>query len=321
MGWSRLILLAVSGFFFCSAAAAQVPGVVAAVNGADITRERLQATVDFTLEESGMNYGGITRPQQFKQMQRQALDLLIAQELLWQAAEREGFVAAPDEVDLAFAEVRADFPSDQALSAYLVRKAFTEEGFREDLRRRISIRKWAYASLGETIEISDPEVHEFYVANQVRFVQEEMINVRHILISVEPDADSDQSAAARERINTILKEARAGAEFADLARKHSDGPSAADGGELGFAPRGVFVQPFEDAAFALERGKISGITRTGYGFHIIELVDRREAHVVAESDVAPAIRRQLFEDKLLAATAARVDDLRQEASIEIHIPL
>jgi parvulin-like peptidyl-prolyl isomerase len=300
---------------------AQDYNVIATVNGAGITRDRLQTRVDSSLEKSGLNYGGITRPQQYKQMQRQALDLLIAEELLWQTAEQEGYVAESDEVDLAFAEVRRDFPSENALAAHLKRNAHTVESFREDLLRRISIRNWAHEALGSTIEISDAQVHEFYVANEVRFVQEEVINARHILIKVPADADEATTQKALERIEQIRTQALDGADFAELARNYSDGPSAADGGELGFAPRGVFVKPFEDAAFALEPGEISGITRTGYGFHIIELIDRREGHILPEQEVATAIRQQLFEDRLLEAMAAEVSNLREQASIEILIPL
>ena len=318
---SRFSLLVISGLLLASTAVAQDFNLVATVNGAGITRDRLQSRVDASMEHSGMNYGGITRPQQFKQMQRQALDLLIAQELLWQTAAREGYSATSDEVDIAFAEVRADFPSEKALAAHLTRNAFTEESFREDLRRRISIRRWAHEDLGASIEISDAEVHEFYVANEVRFVQEEAINARHILIKVPPDADEETKQGALERIGEIRTAALDGADFSQLAKKYSEGPSASDGGELGFAPRGGFVKPFEDAAFALEPGEISGITRTGYGYHIIELIDHREGHVLPEHEVAAAIRQQLFEDQLLQAMAAEVTSLREQASIEILIPL
>jgi parvulin-like peptidyl-prolyl isomerase len=222
----RSIWPAVLIFLGAGAALAQDYNVIATVNGEGITRDRLQTRVDATIEESGLNYGGITRPQQFKQMQRQALDLLIAQELLWQTAELEDFVADAAEMDAAYAEVRRQFPSDQAFANYLRKNAFTEEAFREDLMRRISIRKWAYRSLGETIRVSEPDIHEYYAANQVRFVRPEEINVRHVLIKVPPDADEATTSAARETIDKILAQARAGSDFSDLAKKYSEGPSA-----------------------------------------------------------------------------------------------
>jgi parvulin-like peptidyl-prolyl isomerase len=317
---SRLFLSSILLLLGAGASLAQDYNIIATVNGAGIARDRLQTRVDATIEQSGLNYGGITRPQQFKQMQRQALDLLIAQELLWQTAEREGFVADAAEMDAAYAEVRRNFPTDQAFANYLRKNAFTEATFREDLRRRISIRKWAYGSLGETIHISAPDIHEYFVANQVRFLRPEEINVRHVLIRVPADADETTTAAARERIDNVLKQAQAGSDFSDLAKNYSEGPSASNGGDLGFASRGALVQPFEDAAFALEIGQISGVIRTGFGFHIIKLIDRRGGHTLPESEVAPAIRQYLFEDRLLAAMAEKVEHLREKASVEIYIP-
>ncbi len=318
---SHLLLSSILLLLEAGVAPAEDYNIAATVNGKGITHERLQIRVDATIEESGLNYGGITRPQHFKQLQRQALDLLIAQELLWQTAEREGFVAAAGEIDAARQEVRRNFPSDQALANHLRKNSFTEEEFREDLKRKVSIRKWAYGSLGESIRISEPDIHEYYAANQVRFVQPETINVRHILTKVPPDADEDTVATARKRTDDILAKAEAGNDFAGLAEQYSEGPSASSGGDLGFASRGTFAQPFEDTAFALEVGQISGVIRTGYGFHIIKLVDRREGHTIPESEVAPAIRQHLFEEKLLAIMAEKVRDLRAEASVKIFIPL
>jgi peptidyl-prolyl cis-trans isomerase C len=287
----RSIWPAVLIFLGAGAALAQDYNVVATVNGEGITRDRLQTRVDAVIDQSGMNYGGITRPQHFKQLQRQALELLIAQELLWQTAEREDYVADTAEMDAAYAEVRREFPSEQAFANHLRKNAFTEDGFREDLMRRISIRKWAYGSLGETIRISEPDIHDYYVANQVHFVQPEEINVRHVLIKVPPGADEATTASARERIDEVLAQARAGIDFADLAKEYSEGPSA------------------------------SSVIRSGYGYHIIKLVDRREGHTLPESEAAPAIRQYLFEDRLVAAMAEKVEDLRDQASVEIYIPL
>lgn len=129
--------------------------VVALVNGAGIPRDRLQSEVDTSVEESGLNYGGFQRPQQYEQMRRQTLKLLIAEELLRQTAETHGFVAESGKVDLASSEVQSDFPSQYAPAARVERADFDVESFNESVRQRISIRRWAHEALGATIEISD----------------------------------------------------------------------------------------------------------------------------------------------------------------------
>ena len=317
----RTLLAILIWLFTLGAAQAQDFNVVAKVNGEGITRDRLQSSVDVSMEQSGFNYGGVTQPRQLKRLQRQALEQLIAQALLWQRAQQEGFVASAEEVDAAVAAARQGYPSEQAYLNALARDAFTAESFREDLRQKISVRKWAHATLADQVQVSEAEVHEYYVANQARFAQPEQINARHVLIKLAPDASQATTAAARRKIEQILEQARAGADFAELAQTHSQDSSAARGGELGFVARGRLVKPFEDAAFALKPGELSGVVRTQYGFHIIKLEARRGASVVPEQQAAPKIRAHLAAGKFRDAVLERVRTLRQQASIEILIPL
>lgn len=317
---TRILLIGLTSLLGLCAAPAQDFDLAAKVNGEGISRSELQSRVDASMRKGSLNYGAITQPRQYNRVQRQVLDQLIAQELLWQAAEGAGFVAAADEVDQALTEVRQGYPTEMAFNNDLVENGFTAESFREDVRRKISVRKWAQQTLGKDIEVSDAEIHEYYAANQVRFVQSEQVNVRHVLIKLAPDADEAATAAARTKIDQILERARAGADFAELAKANSEGPTAPRGGDLGFVPRGALVKPFEDAAFALQPGEISDVVRTQFGFHVIKLEGRREGSLVPEEQVAPSIRQHLFATKFQEAVVDRMRTLREEATVEILIP-
>lgn len=307
--------------FGLSVAEAQDLDLAAKVNGEGITRARLQSGVDASMRQGRMNYGGITQPKQYKRLQREVLDQLIAQELLWQEAKRQDFVVAPAEVDKALAQLRGRYPTEQAYLNGLEQNGFTPESYREDLKRHMSVRRWARETLAKKITVSDAEVHEYYVTNQPRFAQPEQIDARHVLIKLAPDADEAAVMAARRQIEQILARAKSGADFAELARQHSQDTSASRGGELGFLPRGRLVKPFEDAAFALKPGEISGVVRTQYGFHIIKLQARRDARVVSEPQAAPAIRQHLSSSKLQDALVEHARALRQQGSVEILVPL
>jgi parvulin-like peptidyl-prolyl isomerase len=326
VGLSRLvpssrIVLAVLASLFSLGAVAQNGDFAAKVNGAGIPRERLDSSVDAYFRQGGINYGGVTQPGQFRRVQREVLEQLISQELLWQQAAQHGFVASSEEVDLALAAVRRNYPTDMAYEFDLKEKGFSDESWRDDMRRKISVRKWARATLSDQIEVSDAEVHAFYVANQVRFVAPEQINVRHVLIKVERNADDATVAMAQLQIERVLRLARDGADFADLARQYSQDSSAPRGGELGFLARGQLVRPFEDAAYALKPGEISGVVRTRFGFHIIQLIARRDGELIPEQQVVEPIRSHLLETKLVETVAERVSSLREQASVEILIPL
>jgi parvulin-like peptidyl-prolyl isomerase len=321
----RIALAAVTCLLFLGSVMAQDFDLAARVNGEGISRARLQSSVDAYLRQGSMNYGGITQPSQYKRVQRKVLEQLITEELLWQQAAQDGFVTSDVELEQALAAVRQSYPTQMQYENRLTERGFSVESFREDVRRKIAVRKWARATLAKEVEISDAEVHEFYVANEVRFVQSAQINVRHVLIKLAADADADADdatvAAARREIEEILAQARAGADFAELARQRSQGPSAPRGGDLGFVPRGQLVKPFEDAAFALQPGEISEVVRTEFGFHIIKLVARRDGHVVPEQQVAAQIRNHLLEGKLVETVAVHVVALREQASVDILIPL
>jgi parvulin-like peptidyl-prolyl isomerase len=303
------------------AAQAQDFNLAAKVNDAEITRARVQSGVDAMMRDGQMNYGGITQPKQMKRMQKQILDQLIAQELLWQEARRAGFVATPEEVDQTLEQMLSRYGTEAAYRQDLERNGFTVDSHREDLKRHISARRWVQEPLAKDIGVSDAEIHDYYTANPSQFRQPEQVNARHVLIEVAPGADEATIAAARQRMAEILAEAKQGADFAELAKTHSEGPSAPRGGDLGFVSPGQLVKPFEDAAFALEPGEISAIVRTRYGFHIIKLEARREGHLAPEAQAAPALRNYLASIKLQEAVEDRVRSLRAQGSIEILIPL
>ncbi len=316
----RILLPGLVALFGLGAVTAQELDLAAKVNGEGITRAELQARVDASMRQGSTNSGAITQPRQYNRLQRQVLDQLIAQELLWQAAKGAGFVATKDEVDQAMAQIRQRYTTEMAFDNQLTEHGFTAESFREDMRRKISVRRWAQETLSKDIQVSDAEIHDYYTANQARFVQSEQVNARHVLVKLAPNASEAESAAARRKIEQILERAKAGADFAELAKAQSEGPTAPQGGDLGFVPRGAMVKPFEDAAFALKPGEISDVVRTQYGLHIIKLEARREGSLVPEEQVAPAIRQQLFATKFQDAVVDRMRALRDEASVEILIP-
>lgn len=297
-------------------APAQEPDLAARVNGEGITRARLQSSIDAS---NRLGYGNMTQPGAFKRVQRQVLEQLIAQALLWQEARRQGFVATAAEVDEALERLRQKYGSDNAFRLALEENGFTEVSYREDLKRQISVRHWMRETFAQAVAVSDEEVHAFYLANEERFVQPEQINARHVLITVAPDAPEAEVAAARQTIERVLAETKAGADFAALARQHSQGPSAPRGGDLGFFSRGQMVAPFEAAAFALRPGEISDVVRTRFGFHIIKLEAHRAQQTVPEAQAAASIREHLASNRLQEAIAARVQALKEQGSVEILI--
>jgi peptidyl-prolyl cis-trans isomerase C len=296
-------------------------GVAARVNGAVIGTERLERYFEEKLQEKGRLVAGIRSPEAFRSMKKAALDELVDRELLWQEAERRKRVAPQKDVDAAMASFRAQLPDPARRRLQLERSGFTEQAYEEYVRHELSVRRLVDLDLAPKVKVTSAEVHAAYEANLDRYTQPAEVRARHVLVKVAPDASPEQRAEARRRIDTVLAEAKAGADFSALARRSSEDETASAGGELGWFARGRMVPAFEAAAFALKPGQLSGVVETPFGYHVIQVEERRPEVREPESRVAGAIRARLGEEKVMKAVRALVAELRATARIVILIPL
>jgi len=153
------------------------------------------------------------------------------------------------------------------------------------------------AELAKFQKVSDDEIKAYYAANSNSMQQEEQVQARHILVMVK-DTDPDSvKTEARNKIERVLRKAKAGEDFAVLAQKYSEGPSGPGGGELGWFGRGAMVPEFEEAAFTTGKGEISEIVKTQFGWHIIKVEDRKEAMTQAMDDVKEELTQKIAQEK------------------------
>lgn len=291
----------------------------AQVNDTVITRQRVQHSVEVLMQAKHLNYGGITHPAQYKEMERQVVEELIAQELLWQEAKRQGYSATGTELERTLEQMRQRYPSEEAYLADLRTGGFTAESYKDDLHRQITVRHFIEETMVKRVAVSNEDIHEAYMTNQAQLMQPELVKVRHILIAVAPTADDAAIAAARATIERVQAEVHAGAEFTELATRYSQDATAAKAGELGFVPRGAFVKPFEDAAFALKVGEVSDIVRTRYGFHLIKMEARQEARALTEAEATPQLRRYLASKRLQEVVQEEVNSLRAKGHVDVKV--
>ena len=165
-------------------------------------------------------------------------------------------------------------------------------------------------------QVTDAEILQYYNDNQANYRVDAQVKVRHILISVDPNAGAAADAAAKAKAQSILDQLQKddGKDFAELARKYSDDPGSKDqGGELGWIKHGVTVPAFDSVAFAQKPGQISGLVRTQFGYHIIQTEDKQEAHLKPLSEVKSAITDILTKQKEAQAEQAFAQQLATRA--------
>ena len=193
-------------------------------------------------------------------------------------------------------------PSDAELKSFFERNKQTYVNSIPE-QRKVSYILIDTSKLSGQVQVSPGDLQRYYNEHMDEYRVPEQVEVRHILIKTPPpgpDGKVDPKAvdAARQKAEDILKQLHAGADFAKLAEKDSqDTASAKNGGSLGWIQRGQTVPEFEKVAFSLPKGSTSGIVQTSYGFHIIHVDDKQEAHVKPLSEVQAQIQPLIAQDK------------------------
>jgi peptidyl-prolyl cis-trans isomerase D len=167
---------------------------------------------------------------------------------------------------------------------------------------------------GGTPQVSDADVQAYYNAHQADYKTPEQVQTRHILITVPKDADAKTDAAAKAKAEDILKQIKAGGNFAELAKKNSEDPGSKDkGGELPMIPTSNLDPAYAKAAMALSPGQTSPVVRSSFGYHIIQTEAKSSASVKTVAEVKPAIVEQLSTQKSAQAAQSYAAALAAEA--------
>jgi peptidyl-prolyl cis-trans isomerase D len=173
---------------------------------------------------------------------------------------------------------------------------------------RLQFAELRLEQLAPQVVVSDAELREEYEKNRERYVQPEKRRARHILIQA---GDPKDDAAALKKAESLLADARAGKDFAELARKNSqDAGSAAQGGDLGWAERSSFVGPFSDALFAMQPGEIRGPVKTEFGYHVIKLEEIEGGKTRSFEEALPELQAQARRDRAGDLFGDRIEQIQ-----------
>jgi peptidyl-prolyl cis-trans isomerase D len=157
------------------------------------------------------------------------------------------------------------------------------------------------------VTVSDPELRSWYDAHKPELTQEEQVRARHILVMVN---DQRTDEAARQRIEEARKRLAGGADFAAVAREVSEDPASKEnGGDLGYFGRNKMVKEFEDAAFGAQPGKLVGPVKSSFGYHLLEVTDKRPGGTRSFEETKEAIRARLAADKAKGLAESRAKEL------------
>ena len=283
----------------------------AVVNGQEISAEAVNFELDRLVRfymGHGMTMAEIR--QNLPKLEAKALDQAIGAKLLLDQAARLDIPVTERDIDAEVARVVQQVGGEENYKKALAAQGIAEADFRKELEKGARVNMLVNQACAHVADPTEDEVTAFYEAHKAEYVEPPQVLCQHILVKGSNDAALDKIKEIRERIVNDK------ADFAEEAKKHSDCPSGAQGGSLGWFGRGMMVPEFDKAAFEMKKGEVSGVVTTEFGYHIIYKADERGGGQQTIVDVHDQIKDLLRHEARGKAMDAYVAELREKATIE-----
>ena len=331
---------------------AVVEEIIARVNNSIITRSEYARSKE-QLKEEIKQQDPNNADKQFAEKERDVLRDLIDQQLLLEKGKDLG-ITADTELIKKLDEMRKQMNLDsmEELEKAAQSQGISYEDFKQNLRNQIITQQVIGREVGSHLNITKEEEQKFYEDHKGEMEQPEQIRLSEILVSTQKPApapaaskqadlltnpadaakttapaapaltgpmtpEAEQLAAAEAKANALRDQIQKGAAFDAVAKKSSDGPSAAQGGDLGLFKRGTLSKELEDRTFAMKAGEITDVIRTKQGFVILKVTEHQMAGIPTMKEIEPRIQDALYYQKLQPALRIYLKKLREESFIKV----
>ncbi|HUA16168.1 MAG TPA: peptidylprolyl isomerase [Verrucomicrobiae bacterium] len=323
------------------AGAQVVEEIIARINNQIITRSEYDRSKDQLRDEVKQQDPG-NADQVYAEREKDVLRDLIDQQLLLEKGKDLG-ITGDTELIKSLDELRKEMKLDslEDLEKEATKQGVSWEDFKQARRNQIITQRVIADEVGSHLSVTKEEEQQFYDQHKAELEQPESIRLSEILIApkpvnsaapaananspatpnaqapADPGAEATALSAAEANANDLLKQIRAGASFEDIAKKYSEGPSAADGGALGVFKRGQLAKTLEDTTFAMKTGDITNVIQTKQGYVILKVDDHEMAGIPPLKDVLPRIQDAIYYQKLQPALRAYLTKLREDAYVDV----
>lgn len=319
--FSRLCLILVTAISMSMPALAwsqKKDNKVAEVNGQVIARDEFEREMGTVLRQVAQR-GEKINPGQLKNIEKSILDNMISMELIYQDSLKNKFKVKESHVNNNMMRIRNRFGTEENFKKALKNMGATEQEFRARLKRSLAIQGYISYLFDDTAKVTQEDTKQIYKKYPDRFIIPEMRNVRHILVSVKPNADKAAKKKAYKKIKKIRQKLLDGANFEKMAKDFSDGPSKNKGGDIGFIKPGMTVKPFEETAFKLKLGQLSEIVETRFGYHVIKITKVNPSKKKPLAAVSAIIIRHLKQEKVKKSMELYTQKLKKKAKIKTFL--
>jgi peptidyl-prolyl cis-trans isomerase SurA len=260
----------------------------------------------------------------YQEKKKDVLRDLIDQQLLLEQGNELGITADTDVIKwLDDMRKKLKLDSMEALQKEAEAQGVNWEDFKQNKKNQIITQKVIGKEVGQRMSITQEEEQKFYDEHKAELEHPEQVRLSQILVSTEKAANTASSdsaqelAAAKAKAETLLAEVRKGADFQETAKKSSDGPAAAQGGDLGYFQRGTLAKQLEDKVFAMKPGDVSDVIQTKQGFVILKVTEHQQAGIPTLKEVEPRLQDAIYMNKLQPALREYLTKLREDAFIDV----
>ncbi|MCK0153362.1 peptidylprolyl isomerase [Alcanivorax sp. S6407] len=247
--------------------------IVAVVNDGAIMASELDERINLIAMQFQENGQPLPPP---AIMREQVLDRMILERVQLQLADRAGIKVDEASLNQAMAGIaRQNNMTLEDFAAALQQDGYNWPQFREQIREDMIISRLQQRTVASRIRVTDREVDRFLESEMGKKMFEEDFHLGHILVRLPSGATPEDVQAATSKVEDIAQRLKQGEDFAQLAVSNSDGPKALEGGDLGWRPAEQWPSLFAEAALGMEKGEVSAPIRSGAGFHLLKMLDRR----------------------------------------------
>ena len=322
-----------------------VDKTIAIVNGDPIMSSEFDDIIGPVLEQYKRSVPPAEQtPEKIADLKKRVVDQMVDDRLAKQEAKKKNIKVAQREVDQGISQIKQRFGSEADFNAELKKGNLTISQFEKRIGEQLTVMKIIDQEVkSKTKTPTEAESKDFYsklqqkmdgkdlgldkksedeMAGMARLFKKasaEKVRARHIIIKADKNATQKEKADALKKIEDIRKQLKAGADFAEMAKKYSEDPGTKEqGGDLGFFTYDDMVPDFAKAAFATEVGKMSDIVQTDFGYHIIKVEEKRAARTMGFDDLKNDIQDYLFQKEAQKNYEKWMKGLRDKSSIKVN---
>jgi parvulin-like peptidyl-prolyl isomerase len=318
-----MVLILLGVILLCAPVRAEVVDkIIAVVNDEIITLYEFNTAFEPYRKNIENTYKGTDKEAVIKQSREAFLQRLIDNILIEQEAKKSGagIIVKDEEV----MEVLQDILAKQKLSMQEFSKNLAKEGksldsVKKEIRGQMMRARLLRREVKSKILVSDEEIGEYYNKNRQEYEGKETVRIKQILLVLPPNADKTIIAKVKNEAMQLRKRIKNGESFDLLALNYSQGPAAAQGGDVGFIGRGTIIPEVEAAAFSLPVGQVSEVIESSVGFHIIQVVDKKGAGLKPIAVVREEIKTKIEDEKLDKNFDEWIASVRAKSHIELKL--